>query len=616
MSTERCCKGITCHAIGGTAVLAAMLVLALGQSSASAQGGTHGIALTAGCEPTTCVGQPLLCNVIVTRNDTCGDAIEVHATSHAHIDDPGHLVPFPLWIIAASGNTTAVGGTPLDHTIYLGAPGDTNFGLPGLDEDPSVTLGFLASGDPDYIHIAQPDQVGNILTTFHIMWQDTCDSFGVEPPCEDCPEGIEFEATAGAVTRVSPEPTCQISGPELVCPGQQEIMYTAAETSEPPIAGSTFAWEISGDALFCDGSTTAEGDMVCVNADQTCDGSFTLTVTVTTPDGCINTCTYTVSVDDNLPPIVICADDETIECPATPEFTPPTVSDECDPNPTVSFEDVTTPGDCPQAYSVTRTWTATDFCGNSASCSQTISVVDTTPPTISGCPMSQQLDCDAPYEFTVTCSDECGECQAVCTLTAVDPPGAALFEDLGGGTYRITFSQSGSATITCTAVDDCGNAEECSADLTADCAVGEGCTPGYWKQPQHFGNWPAPYTPDELFTDAGFEDAFPDMTLLEVLSQGGGGLNALGRHTVAALLNAASPDVDYDLTAQDVIDMFNAVFPGTKAEYEELKDIFAGFNEQNCPLGRAELSGLAASPVATPAATSEAASPAESSLSR
>ena len=39
---------------------------------------------------------------------------------------------------------------------------------------------------------------------------------------------------------------------------------------------------------------------------------------------------------------------------------------------------------------------------------------------------------------------------------------------------------------------------------------------------------------------AGFDDAFPGMTLLEVLSQGGGGLNALGRHTVAALLNAAS----------------------------------------------------------------------------
>ncbi|MDH3224417.1 MAG: hypothetical protein OEO23_11935, partial [Gemmatimonadota bacterium] len=67
---------------------------------------------------------------------------------------------------------------------------------------------------------------------------------------------------------------------------------------------------------------------------------------------------------------------------------------------------------------------------------------------------------------------------------------------------------------------------------------GEGCTPGYWKQPHHFDSWTG-YDPEDLFSSA-FEDAFPGMTLLEVLKQGGGGLKALGRHTVAALLNAAS----------------------------------------------------------------------------
>ncbi len=56
---------------------------------------------------------------------------------------------------------------------------------------------------------------------------------------------------------------------------------------------------------------------------------------------------------------------------------------------------------------------------------------------------------------------------------------------------------------------------------------GEGCTPGYWKQPHHFGSWTSPYTPATLFADV-FEDAFPGMTLLDVASQGGGGLIALG----------------------------------------------------------------------------------------
>jgi hypothetical protein len=110
---------------------------------------------------------------------------------------------------------------------------------------------------------------------------------------------------------------------------------------------------------------------------------------------------------------------------------------------------------------------------------------------------------------------------------------------------------------------------------------GEGCTPGYWKQPHHFDSWPAPYTPDMPFSDV-FDDAFPGMTLVEVAAQGGGGLKALGRHTVAALLNAASGGVSYDLTVSEVITAFNAAFQF--GDYNGLKDIFEDFNEQGCPL--------------------------------
>jgi hypothetical protein len=111
----------------------------------------------------------------------------------------------------------------------------------------------------------------------------------------------------------------------------------------------------------------------------------------------------------------------------------------------------------------------------------------------------------------------------------------------------------------------------------------EGCTPGYWKQPHHFNSWPAPYTPGTVFS-AVFENAFPGLTLLQVLEQGEGHLNALGRHTVAALLNARSPLVDYPLTRTQVITLFNNVFPGSDQAYEDLKNYFQSFNEQHCPL--------------------------------
>lgn len=110
---------------------------------------------------------------------------------------------------------------------------------------------------------------------------------------------------------------------------------------------------------------------------------------------------------------------------------------------------------------------------------------------------------------------------------------------------------------------------------------GQGCTPGYWKQRHHFDSWPAGINPTDQFS-AHFENAFPGKTLLFVLGQGGGGLKALGRHTVAALLNAASTGVDYGQTATEVVNAFNAVFPG--GDYETQKDIFANLNEQGCPL--------------------------------
>jgi hypothetical protein len=111
--------------------------------------------------------------------------------------------------------------------------------------------------------------------------------------------------------------------------------------------------------------------------------------------------------------------------------------------------------------------------------------------------------------------------------------------------------------------------------------AGQGCSPGYWKT---HSAWPAPYTPGTLFS-AVFENAFPGKTLQQVLALQGGGLNALGRQTVSALLNAQANDVNYELSPLDVITQFNAVFPG--ADYTTLKNSFEALTDINgriCPL--------------------------------
>lgn len=121
---------------------------------------------------------------------------------------------------------------------------------------------------------------------------------------------------------------------------------------------------------------------------------------------------------------------------------------------------------------------------------------------------------------------------------------------------------------------------------------GQGCTPGYWRQPHHFADWTAPYDPTDLFSSV-FEDAFPGWTLLDVVRARGGGINALGRHTVAALLNSASGEVEYDLSPQEVIDAFNAVYPD--GPFNPLKNRFEAFNEQGCPLNNSDGSNFRSS---------------------
>ena len=77
----------------------------------------------------------------------------------------------------------------------------------------------------------------------------------------------------------------------------------------------------------------------------------------------------------------------------------------------VSIEVVseTTSGDCTGEYTITRTFTATDDCGNSTSATQTITVQDTTAPELS-IPADYTAECsDELVMDDATASDNCGE---------------------------------------------------------------------------------------------------------------------------------------------------------------------------------------------------------------
>ena len=147
------------------------------------------------------------------------------------------------------------------------------------------------------------------------------------------------------------------------------------------------------------------------------------------------------------------------------------------------------------------------------------------------------------------------------------------------------FSRDDDGEWNCQESDNCpASLVWVAAGLPIEEGGGEGCGSRFWGKRRNLGLWPSPLSPDTPFSSV-FEDAFYPLTLHQVLRQSGGGLNALGRETVAALLNAASPDVDYDLIPSEVIDMFNGVYPSNKTAYNNLKSMFEGFNAQVCPLG-------------------------------
>lgn len=132
------------------------------------------------------------------------------------------------------------------------------------------------------------------------------------------------------------------------------------------------------------------------------------------------------------------------------------------------------------------------------------------------------------------------------------------------------------------------NGDGCSSECEIECG-GEGCTPGYWKQPHHLDSWQG-VGPDDNFnatfnTNAVFDAAqceSSNPTLLQALKCQGGGLSALARHAVAALLNAYSGNVDYDYTVNQVKGMVKNAIDNER--YNGTKNKLAESNELGCPL--------------------------------
>ncbi|MBP6902404.1 MAG: carboxypeptidase regulatory-like domain-containing protein [Burkholderiaceae bacterium] len=124
----------------------------------------------------------------------------------------------------------------------------------------------------------------------------------------------------------------------------------------------------------------------------------------------------------------------------------------------------------------------------------------------------------------------------------------------------------------------------------------EGLTPGFWKTHSSYGPAPLSGWPETGYNpDQGYEAIFgvsitgSEPTLLQALGTSGGGMDALLRHSAAALLNAANPSVDYEYTVAEVIAMTQAAF--ASGNYEATKNLFAAQNELGADLSTPAATG-------------------------
>ena len=188
-----------------------------------------------------------------------------------------------------------------------------------------------------------------------------------------------------------------------------------------------------------------------------CAGSYVIVRTWTAADECGNVAqaSQKITVTDNQPPVFTQVPaDQTISCEEQiPAAGNVTVSDDCNPNITVDFNENVVSGACPQAYTIIRTWTATDECGNVAQASQKITVTDLKAPKFTKIPNSVTIECDETLpglSGDVVATDNCDQ-HVDLTYTDTTVPG--------------NCPQAYTLIRTWVATDDCGNTATASQTI-------------------------------------------------------------------------------------------------------------------------------------------------------
>ncbi|MFQ5413437.1 MAG: choice-of-anchor tandem repeat NxxGxxAF-containing protein [Phycisphaerae bacterium] len=236
-------------------------------------------------------------------------------------------------------------------------------------------------------------------------------------------------------------------GTTIACPADA-VVECGASTDPTATGAATAADSCTGASVattFSDAVTPGTG------------GTETITRTWSADDGSGGTvsCVQVISVLDTTNPTLSGVPaDATAECDAVPAPASPTVSDTCDPAPTLTFAETLAMGACLDEVTLTRTWTGADGSNNTVAASQVIFVDDTVAPTVT-CPADLAVSGGfggTNVAFATSATDNCD-------------PAAGVATSVASG----SFFTSGVTSVTAIGMDRCGNAASCSFDVLVSC---------------------------------------------------------------------------------------------------------------------------------------------------
>ena len=187
--------------------------------------------------------------------------------------------------------------------------------------------------------------------------------------------------------------------------------------------------------------------------------------TITDEAGNSRTYTQKVYVEDTTDPTFTVPADIVLECDEDQTTTVDDASDNCADESVLSIvsNDVSTQSSDPSTceyynYTITRTWTVTDPCGNSSMGDQIIDVEDTTAPVVNCQDITVQLDQDG--NAVISANDvnagSTDNCAALANLTITVDQSQFTCDDLGDNVVTLTVS------------DPCGNSSSCEATVTVE----------------------------------------------------------------------------------------------------------------------------------------------------